>query len=107
MLCHYLDNFVTIFQAKESIAEKMSVENKVYILLTNFLDVPQNNSKSTQGTLVIVFGIEIDTPYFTAHLPKNKLKKVTRANTKILSQKSVNFIDIQSLKFFLVLLAGS
>ena len=100
MLCYYLDNFVAIFQAEEATPEKMS-ENKAYIQLTNLLGVLQNNSKDAQGTAVIVFGIEIDTSCFTARLPKDKLEKATKATAKILSQKSVSFIDMQSLVGFL------
>lgn len=51
--------------------------------------------------MVIVFGIEIDTSLFTARLPQDKLKKVIGATSKILSQKAVSFIDIQSLVGFL------
>lgn len=101
MLCHYLDNFVAIFKAREVTQEKMTAEKKAYIQLTNLLGVPQNNSKDAQGTTVVVFGIEVDTSCFRARLPKEKLDKVTKATAKVLSQKLVNFIDIQSLVGFL------
>ena len=101
VLCHYLDDFVAIFQAKKATPEKMSAENKAYIQLTNLLGVSRNDSKDAQGTAVIVFGIEIDTSCFTARLPKDKLEKATKATAKILSQKSVSFIDMQSLVGFL------
>ena len=50
---------------------------------------------------MIVFGIEIDISLFTARLPADKLKKAIRATLKVLSQKAVSFINIQSLMRFL------
>lgn len=94
MLCHYLDNFVAIFQVEKATSEKISAENKAYIQLTNLLVISRNNSKDAQGIAVIVFGIEIDTPCFTARLPKDQLEKASKATAKILSQKSVSFIDM-------------
>ncbi len=101
MLCHYLDDFVAIFKAREATQKKMIAEKKAYIQLINLLGVPRNDSKDAQGTTVVVFGIEIDTSSFTARLPKEKLDKAIRATAKVLSQKSVSFIDMQSLVGFL------
>lgn len=101
MLCYYLDNFVAIFKAEEATQEKMAADKEAYVQLTDLLGVPRNDSKDGQGTAVIVFGIEIDTSCFTARLPKEKLEKATRATAKILGQKSVSFIDMQSFVGFL------
>ncbi len=81
--------------------EKMIAEKKAYIQLMDLLGVPRNDSKDAQGAAVVVFGIEVDTSCFTAHLPKEKLNKATRATAKVLSQKSVSFINMQSLMGFL------
>ncbi len=62
--------------------EKMTVEKKAYIQLTDLLGISQNNSKDAQGTVVVVFGIEVDTSYFIVRLPKKKLDKATRATAK-------------------------
>lgn len=91
---------MAIFQAKKVTLEKISVENKAYIQLTNLLYVPRNDSKDAQRIAIIVFGIEINTSCFAAHLPKDKLENKTRTIAKILRQKSVSFIDIQSLVGF-------
>ena len=101
VLCHYLDDFVDIFIAGEATQEKMMAEKKAYVQLTDLLGVPRNDSKDAQGTAVIVFGIEIDTSCFIARLSKEKLEKATRVIAKVLSQKSVSFIDMQSLVGFL------
>ncbi len=79
----------------------MTTGKKAYIQFTDLLGVPRNDSKDVQGTAVVVFGIEVDTSCFTARLPKKKLDKVTRATAKVLSQRSVSFIDMQSLVGFL------
>lgn len=46
--------------------------------------------------MVIVFEIEIDIFLFIAHLLWDKLKTAIGDTSKVLSQKVVNFIDIQS-----------
>ncbi len=51
--------------------------------------------------MVTVFGIEVDTSSFTAQLPRDKLEKAILASSKVLSQKAVSYIDIQSLVRFL------
>ncbi len=99
MLYHYLDGFVAIFKADAS-SERLKREANTYIWLTDLLGLPQNDSKDCQGTEVIVFEIEIDTSSFTVWLPGYKLEKAVRAILKVLSQKAVSFIDIQSLMGF-------
>lgn len=79
----------------------MDCETIAYIWLTDLLGLPRNDSKDCQGTVVIVFGIERDTSWFTARLPTDKLEKAIKATLKVLSQKAVSFIDIQSLVGFL------
>lgn len=85
VLCHYLDDFVAIFKAREAIQKKMTVEKKAYIQLMDLLDVPRNNSKDAQGIAVVVFGIEVDISCFIVHLPKEKLDKATWATAKVSS----------------------
>ncbi len=60
-----------------------------------------NDSKDCQGTVVTVFGIEVDLSSFTARLPRDKLEKAILTPSKVLSQKTVSYIDIQSLVGFL------
>ncbi len=100
VLCHYLDDFVAIFRS-ESSPERLLAEVNAYIRLTDLLGLPRNDSKDCQGTVVTVFGIEEDTPSFTARLLRDKLEKAILASSKVLSQKAVSYIDIQSLVGFL------
>ena len=48
----------------------MKAEAKVYIWLTDLLGMLWNDSKDREGTVVKVFGIEVDTSIFTARLSK-------------------------------------
>lgn len=100
VICHYLDDLVAIFEAGIT-QKKMLAKKEAYVQLTDLLGVPWNDSKDAQGTTVVVFGIEIDISCFTARLPKEKLEKATRATAKVLDQKSVSFINMQSLVGFL------
>ncbi len=106
VICHYLDDFITVFKAKKTSTERIKAEAKVYIYLTELLGIPQNDSKDCEGIVVEVFRIEVDTSKFTARLLKEKLEKPKNTTSKILRQKSVTFINIQSLVGFLVLLAS-
>lgn len=101
VVCHYLDDFVAIFKVRIATPERMKTKAKAYIWLTDLLGIPQNDSKDREGTEVVVFGIEVNTSTFTARLPQEKLQKAIRATAKILEQKSVSFIDIQSPVGFL------
>lgn len=77
------------------------MEARAYIWLTDLLRIPRNDSREREGTLVIVFGIEVDKPDFTARLPRDKLEKDMIATVQILKESSVSFIDIQSLIEFI------
>ncbi len=100
MLCHYLDNFVTIYRS-DALPERLVAEANAYIWLTDLLGLPRNDSKDCQGIVVTVFGIAVDTPSFTARNPRDKLEKAILGSSKVLSQKAVSYIDIQSLVRFL------
>ncbi len=100
VLCHYLDNFLAIFRSDTS-PERLVTEANAYIWLTDLLGLPQNDYKDYQGKVVTVFGMEVDTPSFTVQLPRDKLEKAILASSKVLSQKTVSYIDIQSLVGFL------
>ncbi len=100
VLCHYLDSFVAIFRSDTS-PERLVAEANAYIWFTDLLGLPRNDSKDCQSTMVTVFGIEVETSSFTARLPGNKLEKAILASSKILSQKAVSYIDIQSFVGFL------
>ncbi len=102
VICHYLDEIIAIFKAKESFTEIMKAEVKAYIWLTDLLRMLWNDSKNREGKVVEVFGIEVDISKFTTPLPKEKLEKAKNTTSKILGRKSVSFINIQPLvSFFL------
>ncbi len=100
LLCHYLDNFVAIFRLDTS-PERLVAEANTYIWLTDLLGLLRNDSQDCQVIVVTVFGIEVDTFSFTARLPRDKLEKSILALSKVLSQKAVSYIDIQSLVGFI------
>ncbi len=100
LLYYYSDNFVAIFRS-DPLLERLMAEANAYIWLTDLLGLPRNNSKDCQGTLVTVFGIEVDTSSFTARLSQDKLEKAILVSSKVLSPKTGSYIDIQSLDEFL------
>ena len=89
VLCHHLNNFVAIFKSN-TLLERLVAEANAYIWLTDLLGLLQNDSQDCQGTVIKAFGIDVDTPSFTARLPLEKLEKAILASSKILSQKAVS-----------------
>ena len=53
------------------------------------------------GTVVPVFGIEINTNLFEAQIPKNKLQQAQNATSNALSKESLTLHEVQSLTDFL------
>ncbi len=100
LLCHYLENVVAIFRSDTS-PERLVAKANAYIWWTDLLSPLQNNFKDCQGTVVTVLRIEMDTSSFTARLPRDKFEKAILALLKVLSQKAVSYIYIQSLVGFL------
>lgn len=101
ILCRYLDDFIAIFSAKDATPSRLRSEANAYIWLTDLLGIPRNDSKDGEGTVLVVFGIEVDTNTFTAKLPREKLEKARTATARILKEKSVSFLKMQSLVGFL------
>ncbi len=91
---------MAIFRSDTS-PKRLLAEANAYIWLTDLLGPPRNDYKDCQGTVVTVFGIEVHTSLFMARLPWEQLEKAILASLKVLSQKTVSYIDIQSLVGFL------
>lgn len=103
VLVDYLDNFVSVFTAAQTLAHLTRQACQAYNQVTNLLGIPKNYSKDTERTKVIVFGTEINKESFTARLLKNKLDKVIKATEKVLAIYSATFLDIhESLVGFLL-----
>ncbi len=101
-LCHYLDDFIAVFNAKTT-ATQLFAEERAYIQATNLLGIPRNKKKDCCGTKVSVFGIEVDTSTFTARLSQDKLERAIKKTGEVLSDSSnsISYLDIQSLVGFL------
>ncbi len=91
---------MAIFRSDNS-NERLMAGANAYIWLTDLLGLLRNDSKDYQGTVVTVFGIEVDSSSFTALPPRDRLEKAILASSKVLSQKAVSYINIQSLVGFL------
>ena len=88
LVCHYLDDFISVIPASEVSSVKLHLDIQAYDELMVLLGMPNNGSKEEQGTVVIVFGIEIDTVNFIARLPSEKLEKVRKATSAALASAS-------------------
>lgn len=92
---------MAVFTAAQALTNQTRRAHIAYNWVTDLLGIPRNNLKDAEGTLVIVFAIEIYTKSFIARLPNDKLKKAVKATSKFLAEQSVTFLDIQSLVGFL------
>lgn len=102
VLIHYLDNFVAIFTIAQTSANLIRQACQADNQVTNLLGIPKNDSKDTERTKIIIFGIKINKKSLTAKFSKNKLDKVIKAIEKVLAIYSATFFDIQSLVGFLL-----
>ncbi len=96
LVCHYLDDFIYVMPASEVSSVKLHLHIQAYDELMVLLGIPNNGSKEKQGTVVIVFGIEINTVNFIARLPSEKLEKYGKQQA-ILGSASISLLDIRSL----------
>lgn len=91
---------MAIFKA-DTLPERLEAKVNTCIGLIDILGFSQKNFKNCQKTVVIIFEIEIDSSLFIARLPIDKLKKAIGDKSKVLGQKAISFIDIESLiRFF-------
>ena len=97
LVCHYLDDFIYIIPASEVSSQRLHLDIKAYNELMALLGMPNNGAKEEQGTVVIVFGIEIDTVNLIARLPQDKLEKVRDATSAALASKSGVFYASERL----------
>lgn len=86
ILVHYLDDFVAVFTAAQASTNQTRHAHIAYNWVTDLLAIPKNDLKDAKVTLVIVFGIEIDTRNFTARLSNDKLEKAVKAMNKVLAE---------------------
>lgn len=98
---HYLDDCIHVLPSKQATKKWLTENNKAYCLLTDCVGVPRQDAKDVHGTVVIVFGLEVDTNLFIAQVPADKLAHAFQAISKALSQFSVTLKEIQSLTSFL------
>lgn len=98
---HYLDDFIHILEASAATPSDLEAHETGYQLLTDCLGIPRQEAKNHTGTVVPIFGIEVDTNTFTARIPKDKLKTAETATAKALSKESLTLHEIQSLTGFL------
>ena len=70
-MTHNLNDFIRIVPLNAPKSFKRI--NREYRTLTDVLNIPRNNSKDYQGTVIKVLGIKVDINQFKARLPPEKL----------------------------------
>ena len=73
----------------EATPNKIRMDSNNYIFLTEILGMPQQETKDIEGTVVSVFGIEVDMNLFKLRFPRNNLHKVCELAVAILNKKSI------------------
>lgn len=81
----------------------MYTKELAYVQVIDLLGIPRNKKKDCYGTVVSVFGIEVDISTFTAKLLQDKLKKAIEKTGEILnnSSNSISYFEIMLLIGFL------
>lgn len=91
---HYLDDFIHIVKVLLATPSYLKAHEDSYRHLTNCLRIPRQEIKDCCGTIIPVFGIEIDTNLFIACISSEKLEKADKATVQVLFQKSVTLHNI-------------
>ncbi len=68
----YLDKFVPFLPAVKAILETIWIDNNKYGCLTDIFWIPRKKTKDFEGTVVSIFGIEVDIKLFTTRLLLDK-----------------------------------
>ena len=98
---HCLDDFINIIEASVAIPSYLQRFEDSYRHLTDCLSIPRQENKDCMGTVVSIFGIEVDTNSFIARISPKKLHRAKEATEKALSNNSLTLHDAQSLTGFL------
>jgi hypothetical protein len=93
-LDHYLDDFIFILKSGHPTA----VVRREWLYLTTALGIPRNDGKDTEGTVIEVLGIIIDTEKMEARLSVTKVER-TKAliNDLLLHHRGASFAEIERL----------
>ena len=98
---HYLDDFIWVLTSKLATKERLAQDDVAYCLFTDCLGIPRQDTKDVHGTVVIVFGLEVNTNKFIVCVPTNKVICACQATSSALSQSSLTLKEAQSLTGFL------
>ena len=98
---HYLNNFIWVLTSKSATKKRLAQDDIAYCLFTDCLGIPRQDTKDVHGTVVIVFGLEVDTNEFIICVPVDKVVRACQATSSALSQSSLTLKDAQSLTGFL------
>jgi reverse transcriptase-like protein len=101
LLDHYLDDFILIIPLSPSTDSVIQLATSDYIVVTDLLGLPRNDTKDQCGTVVSVLGYEIDTGAFTLRIPVDKLSKAHAITSQVLMSGSMSLHEVDSLAGFL------
>lgn len=94
---HYQDDFIAMLPASEATPAKLLEYSRKYNQVTDVLGIPRQESKDQEGTIIPVFGIEINSNTFIASLPPDKIAEAISVTKAALSQRSLTLKEAQSL----------
>lgn len=98
---HYLGDFIAMLPVSEATPARLQEYTQDYNRVTDVLGIPRQESKDKTGTVVPVFGIEINSNDFIASLPPEKIAKAIAATGAALLQKSLSLKEAQRLTGYL------
>ncbi len=88
---------MAFFPAVEATLDRIRMKSNNYACLIDNLEIPQQEIKNLEGTLVPIFGIEVDTNLFTMHLTSDILYKVCKLSVSALNKKSITVLEAETL----------
>lgn len=85
----------------EATLDRIWMKSNNHARFTEIFAILEQETKNIEGTIVSVFGIEVDTNFFTGLFFRNKLYKAFVLAAAMLNKQSMTLLEAETLTSFL------
>lgn len=84
-----MNNFIFVIPAFFVLAPNLNNYYKKYLFLTDWLDIFRQETKNCTDKIIFLFYIKIDTNFFMAQIPADKLQIAKNVTGETISNKTL------------------
>ena len=100
-LVRYYDNFIALLHAVDAAPERIRIECNNYACFTDILGIPWQGTKNFERTVVLIFGIKVDTNFFTVRFSPDRLVMENELWETEIKKLGMLLFELQTLTSFL------